>query len=464
MLVPVTAVPAFAKFQGTLIWPGDSAYETARKLWNGAIDRRPALIARCAGEDDAAAALAYGLDAGLPISVRGGGHNVAGSALSDGVVIDFSDLRGVEVDPARRTARVQPGALWGDVDTGTQRHGLAVPAGVVSETGVAGLTVGGGFGWLSRRWGLTSDNLIGARLLLADGRRLHVSGADHPDLFWAIRGGGGNFGIITEFEFQLHDLGTEVLAGPLLYRADEARDVLALLRDFIAAAPDELAVYANLRTAPTFDWVPQDVQGTNVVMLIPAYSGDLADGEAILAPLRRSIVPIVDLVKPRPYLALQTLFNAAVPAGWNYYWKSHYLPPLSDAAIDTMAGLAWRKASPDSFSILFHLGGQIDRVTNDHSSASGRGASHALNINAAWSDGGSPNPDVGWCREYATAMRSHATGGVYVNFLDNDEGEARTRAAYGRNFERLARIKARFDPDNVFRSNQNIPPANTSTR
>jgi FAD/FMN-containing dehydrogenase len=447
-------------FQGTLIRPEDTAYEAARQLWNGAIDRRPALIAHCADERDAALTLAYALEAGLPVAVRGGGHNVSGSALVDGgVVIDFSGLRGVVVDPVKRLARVQPGALWGDVDVATQAHGLATPAGIVSQTGVAGLTVGGGFGWLSRRWGLASDNLVAVRMLLADGRLVRASDNELPDLFWAVRGGGGNFGIVTEFEFRLFDLGTEVLAGPLLYRADQAAEVLRMYREFIATAPNELSAYVNMRTAPPLDWVPPHLRGTDVLMLIPCYSGDLDEGERVLEPLRRSVAPVADLVRRKPYLSHQAMFDASVPPHWGYYWKSHYLPPLTDDAIDVIVERAWHKTSASSFSILFHLGGAIAEQSEESSAARGRDAAHALNINAAWPDGGPTHPDVAWCREYFAAMTPNATGGVYVNFLHNDEGEARIRAAYGTSYEQLARIKARYDPDNIFRSNQNINPA-----
>jgi FAD/FMN-containing dehydrogenase len=456
----MTTVTGPANFKGTLIRPEDHAYDEARQLWNGAIDRRPALIARCADEQDVVLALAYALEAGLPTAVRGGGHNVSGSALCEGgVVIDCSGLRRVGVDPDKRLARVQPGALWGDVDFATQAHGLATPAGIVSKTGVAGLTVGGGFGWLSRRWGLASDNLAAVRMLLADGRLVRASEDEHPDLFWAVRGGGGNFGIVTEFEFALFDLGTEVLAGPLLYRADQAGEVLRAYRDFIAAAPNELSVYVNLRTAPPLDWVPAQLQGTDVLMLIACYSGDLDEGQAVVEPLRRSVAPVADLVQRRPYLAHQSMFDAAVPPHWSYYWKSHYLPPLTDGAIDVMVGQAWQKTSAASFSFLFHLGGAIAERPEDTSAARGRDAALALNINAAWPEGGPTHPDIDWCRNYFAAMAPHATGGVYVNFLHNDEGTARIRAAYGSGYERLARIKARYDPDNVFRSNQNIKPS-----
>lgn len=451
--------PTIGRFAGRLIRPGESDYESARRIWNGAIDRRPALIAQCVSEDDAARALAFARQERLPIAVRGGGHNVSGSALcDDGVVIDFSAMRKVEVDSNARVAHVQPGALWGDLDTATQLHGLATPAGIVTHTGVAGLTVGGGFGWLSRRWGLVSDNLVGVQVLLADGTQLRANAEENTDLFWAISGGGGNFGIVTDFEFRLHPLGKEVLAGPLLYRSAQASEVLAFYREFIADAPDELAVYLNLRAAPALDWVPPELRGADVLMVIPFYSGELDAGEALLAPLRRFGPPAADLVRRQPYLAHQGFFDASVPHHWGYYWKSHYLPPLSDGAVDVLLSHAWKKRSPASYTLIFHMGGAIAQRPADFSAAGGRDAAYAMNINAAWSQGGPHHPDIGWCREYFAAMEPHATGGVYVNFLHNDEGEARIRAAYGDRFDRLARIKARYDPENVFRSNQNIKP------
>jgi len=448
-----------ADFQGDLIRPGDAGYDQARRLWNGAIDRRPALIARCANADDAAVALAHARETGAPVTVRGGGHNVGGWALADsGVAIDFSRMREVQADSQRRRGRVQPGALWGDFDAATQASGLGAPAGIVTRTGVAGLTLGGGFGWLSRRFGLVSDNLVSAELLLASGEQVRASEADHPDLFWAIRGGGGNFGIVTEFEFQLHPVDAEVLAGPIFHTANRAREVLRFYRDFIQDAPDELSVYVSLRTAPELDWVPADLRGTAVVALLPFYSGNLDEGQRLLRPLRSFGPPAADLVQRKPYTAHQALFDATVPHGWGYYWKSHYLPPLTDAAIDTIAGHAWQKSSTASYTLLFHLGGQIARLPGDYSAASGRDARHALVINAAWTEGGPSHPDIAWCRGTFRAMEPYSTGGVYVNFVHNDEGEARVRAAYGPRYERLAHLKARYDPGNVFRGNQNIAP------
>ncbi len=417
------------------------------------------LIARCVDGDDAALALAFAVDRGLPVSVRSGGHNVSGSALSEGgVVLDLAALRSMMVDPEQRRIRVQPGAVWADVDAATQVHGLATPAGVVSRTGVAGLTVGGGFGWLSRRWGLTSDNVVSMEMLLADGERVHVSADEHADLFWATCGGGGNFGVVTSFDIGLHGLGTEVLAGPLLYPADQAHEVLRLYREVVASSANELSLYAVTRSAPSLEWVPPELRETDVLILVACWSGDLDAGEDALEPLRRAIEPAADLIMRKPYVNHQMMFDSGVLAGWGYYWKSHYLPPLTDAAIDVILEYGWAKESPTGYSVLFHLGGAIADRAPDASAAGGRDAMHALNINASWIEGGPDHPDIGWCRAYAQAMAPHSTGGVYVNFLHNDEGDARIRAAYGDRYERLAATKGRFDPDNVFRSNQNIEP------
>jgi FAD/FMN-containing dehydrogenase len=457
-------VQAMPQIKGRAIRPGDPRYEEARALWNGAIIKRPALIVQCADEADAAAALAYARRAGRSVAVRGGGHNVAGTSLvEDGVVIDFSQLHSVAVEPERRRARVEPGALWGEVDAATQAHGLAMPAGIVTHTGVAGLTLGGGFGWLSRRWGLTSDHLISARLLLADGSRVVARADDHPDLFWAIRGGGGNFGIVTQFEFALHALGTTVLAGPLLHDAARAGAVLRFYRDFIAEAPDELAVFVALRRAPALTWVPEHLRGTPVAMVIPCWSGDLDRGERVLEPLRRFGPPLLDLVQRQPYTAHQRMFDAGVPHGWGYYWKSHFLPPLSDDAIAVLVAHAWRPSSPASYTLLFHLGGAIARVPRAESAYAGRDAVHAINISAVWPEGGPDHPDINWARAFFQALQPHATGGVYVNFLGS-EGEERVRAAYGPHYDRLAAVKARYDPANVFRTNQNIRPRGAVVR
>ncbi len=443
---------------GRLIRPDDADYDAARRVWNGAIDRRPALIVRCAEEADAAAALRYGRENGLPIAIRGGGHNVAGSAMCDGgVVIDYSEMRTVTVDVERRVAIVQAGALWGDCDQASQPVGLAIPGGIVTHTGVAGLTLGGGIGWTMRKYGLTSDNLLAVDMILADGTRARADRDSHPDLFWAIQGGGGNFGVVTSFEFGLRPIGPEVLAGPIIHPADRAADVLRFYRDFVADAPDELAVFVSLRTAPDLAWVPEELRATPVVMLIPCYVGDLEAGERVLRPLRQFGPPAADLVQCKPYIAHQGMFDPTVPHGWGYYWKSHFLPPLTDDCIDVLVAQAWQKQSWASYSLLFHMGGAVGRVPDGDSAFGGRSAAHAVNLNAAWTEGGSSHPDIDWVRRYWQALPPHATGGLYVNFLGN-EGADLVRAAYGPNYDWLSEIKAIYDPDNVFRVNQNIVP------
>ncbi len=451
-----TSLPEVA---GQLIRPGDADYDDARKVWNGAIDRRPALIARCAGAADAAAALRHALDHNLPVAIRGGGHNVAGSALVDGgVVIDFSRLRGLQVDPHRRVAAVEPGALWGDCDRATQPFGLAIPGGIVTHTGVAGLTLGGGLGWAMRRFGYTSDNLLSAALILADGTRVSVDAASGGDLFWALQGGGGNFGIVTRFTFRLQPIGPQVLAGPILYPAERAAEVLRGYRDVIADAPDELAVFVNLRRAPALDWVPEAIRGRQVVMVIPCYLGDPEVGERIVRRLRELGEPLADLVRRTTWISHQGMFDASVPHGRSYYWKSHYLPPLTDPCIEALAAGAYASGSAFSYTLMFHLGGQVSRHPDGASAASGRDCAHVLNINAAWDGGGSQHPDVEWVRGLWRDLTPHASGGTYVNFLGNESSDV-VRAAYGDTYDRLARIKARYDPANVFRVNQNIIPA-----
>lgn len=446
---------------GRLIRPADADYDAARRVWNGAIDRRPALIVRCAEPADAAIALRYGREHGLPIAIRGGGHNVAGSAVCDGgVVIDFSEMRAANIDAERRVAIVQAGALWGDCDQASQPVGLAIPGGIVTHTGVAGLTLGGGIGWTMRKYGLTSDSLLSVEMILADGTQARVSPDSHPDLFWAIQGGGGNFGVVTSFEFTLHPIGPEVLAGPIVHRADRAADVLRFYRDFVADAPDELAVFVNLRTAPDLAWVPEELRGTPVVMLIPCYLGDLDEGARVLAPLRQFGPPAADLVQRKPYAAHQGMFDATAPHGWGYYWKSHFLPPLTDDCIDVLVEQAWQKQSRASYTLLFHMGGAVAR--GGDSAFGGRSAAHTVNLNAAWTEGGPSHPDIDWVRRYWQALAPHATGGLYVNFLGN-EGADLVRAAYGPSYDRLAAIKARYDPDYVFRINQNIIPNSTET-
>jgi FAD/FMN-containing dehydrogenase len=449
-----------SSFSGVLLTPGDAGYDEARQVWNGAIDRHPALIARCATVADVVAALRHARERGLLVAVRGGGHGVAGLAVcDDGLVIDLSPMRGIAVDPAARTARAQAGVLWGEMDAATQEHGLATVGGIVTHTGIAGLTLGGGIGWLMRRCGATVDNLLGAEVVTADGDVVQAGAEEHPELFWGLRGGGGNFGIVTSFEYRLHAVGPTVLAGPIFHALEDGPEVLRFYRDYIAEAPDELTTIVMLRQAPALPFMPAELHGRPVVMVTACYAGAIERGEEVLAPLRRFGRPLVDAVGPRPYVELQSLFNPGVPHGWHYYWKSWALPPLQDAAIDTLVEQAHRITSPRSYVIVFQLGGALARV-GEHDTAFGqRDAAHDVNINAVWlPDDPARDEHVRWARECYAALEPFATGRTYVNFLA-DEGQQRVRAAYGEErYARLVALKRAHDPDNVFRLNQNIDP------
>ena len=450
---------ATTTFQGELLRPGDDDYHEARKVWNGAIDRRPALIARCASAADVAAALRLGRERDLPLAVRGGGHSIAGLSVNDdGLVIDLSPMRAIEVDPGARTARAGGGVLWGELDAATQAHGLATVGGIVTHTGIAGLTLGGGIGWLMRRHGATVDNLLAADVVTVDGDLLRASEDENPDLFWGLRGGGGNFGIVTSFEYRLHEVGPTILGGPLYFALEDGPEVLRFYRDFIADAPDELTTILNLRMAPPLPFIPPEFHGQPVVTIAVCHVGDLERGEALLDPLRRCATPLVDAVTPRPYVELQQLFNPAVPHGWHYRWRSWELPPLTDGAIDTLVDQAARITSPRSYIIVFQLGGAVGRPEHD-TAYNQRDAAHDVNINAVWLEG-DPEADrhVQWVRDCYAALEPHSEGRVYVNFLE-DEGQDRVRAAYGPvKHDRLKALKRRYDPENLLRGNQNISP------
>jgi FAD/FMN-containing dehydrogenase len=454
-------IPGFA---GELIGPDQPNYDDARKVWNGLIDRRPWAIARCSNAADVAAAVRFARQKHLAVAVRGGGHNVAGTAVCDGgLVIDLSPMKRISIDPLKRTGTAEAGLLWGEFDRVCQRYGLATTAGIVTHTGIAGLTVGGGIGHLMRQHGLTCDNVRSMEIVTADGEVMQASPSAEPDLFWAVRGGGGNFGIVTSFEYGLHNVGPKVLAGVVMYKVDRALELLRIYRDFIAEAPREFGSVVSLRTAPTLPWVPEELRGKPVVALAVCYTGLLKDGERLLQPIRRFGPPAADLIQVQPYLDHQALFDATVPHGWHYYWKSVSLPPLTDAAIKTMAAMAWRKRSPRSYMIIFHKGGAVRDLSDDAMAYSGRDAEHELNINGAWTAEESHHEDSGWVRESFEQMTPHSTGRVYVNFL-GDEGRDRVRAAYGpAKYQRLVQLKRRYDPDNFFRLNQNINPSESGT-
>ena len=445
---------------GLVIGPDHEGYDEARSIWNGAIDRRPACIARCTGVADVVAAVRFARERELPVAVRSGGHGVGGHAICDGgLVIDLSPMQGIRVDPAGRTARAEAGVLWGELDRETQLHGLATVGGIVTHTGIAGLTLGGGIGWLMRKHGATVDNLVSVDLVTAEGELLTASEDQNPDLFWGLRGGGGNFGIVTSFEYRLHPVGPIVLAGPIFHRLEDAREVLRFYREFIAAAPDELTTIFDLSVAPPLPFLPEDVHGNPIVMVGACYAGAPEDGIEAVRPLKGFGTPIVDLLEPKPYAALQSMFDPLVPHGWHRYWKSVELPPLTDDAIDTLVEHAFAVTSPKSYCIVFQLGGALARVGEDETAFSQRDAAHNVNINAVWTeDDVAGERHVAWARDFYSAMQPHARERVYVNFL-GDEGAHRVRQAYGvRQYERLAELKRRYDPTNFFRLNQNIEP------
>jgi FAD/FMN-containing dehydrogenase len=459
--MPTTAtVPEIDAFRGRLIRADHADYDSARAVWNGSIDRRPALIARCLGTADVVAAVRFARDHDLEIAIRGGGHNVAGTAVCDGgIVIDLSAMRGVRVDPRGRKAWVQGGALWGDVDHETQAHGLATTGGIVSHTGVAGLTLGGGLGWLMRKHGLTVDNLLAVDVVTADGKRLRASEDEHPELFWALRGGGGNFGVATAFEFRLHSVGPTVLAGPILWDARDAREVLRFYRDFVRDAPDELGTVVRFGTAPPLPDIPKDLHWRRVVIIATCYAGPIEDGEKRLRPLRAWRTPLLDLVGPAPYVASQSAIDSTVVHGWHYYWKSTHLPELRDELIDVIVEHAFSSSSPRSYVAMFHLRGAVSRAAEGGTAFGNRRASHAMTLDAVWRPGEDfGDRDTAWSRGFFAALGRFREG-VYVNFLGADEDPNRVREAYGDSvYDRLVSVKTQYDPDNVFHHNQNIRP------
>ena len=447
-------------FGGELLLPTSPGYDIARRIWNGAIDRHPACIARCTGVADVVAAVRFARERDLLVAVRSGGHGVSGHAVCDGgLVIDLSPMKGITVDPHARTARAQAGVLWGELDRETQLFGLATVGGIVTHTGIAGLTLGGGIGWLMRKYGAAVDNLLSVDLVTADGELVTASEDRDPDLFWGVRGAGGNFGIVTSFEYRLHPVGPIVLAGPIFHLLDDAPEVLRFYRQFAATAPDELTTIFELELAPPLPTLPEDVHGKPIVMVGACYAGPPEDGAEVVRPLKEFGNPIADLLEPKPYLALQSMFDPLVPHGWHRYWKSVELPPLTDDAIDTLIDHTSRITSPRSYTIVLQLGGALARVAEDATAFGQRDAAHNVVINAVWTED-DPEPDrhITWARDFFDALQTHATGRVYVNFL-GDEGQDRVRAAYGeRNYERLARLKRVHDPTNLFRLNQNIQP------
>ncbi len=459
-LDPVAVVELASQLGGEAILPGDPAYEAARRVWNGMIDRRPAVVARCRGVADVIACVRFAADHDLLLAVRGGGHNVAGFGTCDGgFVIDLSAMRGVRVDPGRHTVRAEGGATWAELDRETQTFGLAAPGGIVSTTGIAGLTLGGGQGWLRRTHGMTSDNLISADVVLADGSFVTASETENPDLFWALRGGGGNFGVVTSFEYRLHPVGPMVaFAGPV-YPLEESVQVMAGFRDFVADARDEINATATWWSIPAVPAFPVAVHGREVLILGAMYAGLPADGEAHLMPLRQIAEPILDLSATLPFTAVQQLFDPFFPPGeQRHYWKSPYLAELGSEVVKEIASWMERRPSSMSMSSVWALGGALGRFDPDATAAGERHAPFVLEILANWAEPEETESNVTWAREFFVAMERYGTGKTNLNFPGLGEDPRFVRAAFGRNFGRLASLKQKYDPANLFRLNQNIDP------
>jgi hypothetical protein len=451
-----------ARFRGALLRPGEEGYDEARRVWNGAIDRRPALIARCAGADDVVEAVRFAREGELPLSVRGGGHAVAGHAVCDGgVMVDLSLMKAITVDPDARTARAAGGLLWAELDRATQRFGLATTGGIISHTGIGGLTLGGGLGHLMRKHGLTVDNLRAVELVTADGERLLVDAETEPELFWGLRGGGGNFGIATAFHYQLHQVGPIVLGGPIFWPHADVPRVLRFLRDFAPEMPDELGISVAMMPAPPLPFLPTDQVGKPVIGLVLAWTGDIAAGERAIDPLRRLGSPLAEVVRPIPYVALQSMLDGGAPHGRHYYWKSHRLPTVSDETIDVFMDRLASVTSPFAQINGWFMGGAVSRVDAGATAVGEREVGLDISLAIGW-PGGDGDAHRAWSRDGWEALRPHSVG-LYANFV-SDEGAAGVEAAYGERLARLTALKDRYDPGNVFRLNANIPPSKESAR
>ncbi|HKA24997.1 MAG TPA: FAD-binding oxidoreductase [Candidatus Eisenbacteria bacterium] len=449
-----------AKLRGAVCLPGDPGYDQARTLWNAMIDRKPAVTVRALGASDVIHAVRFAREHGLLLAVRGGGHNIAGNAVCDGgLQLDLSLMRSVRVDPVAKTARVEPGAILGDVDKETQAFGLAVPLGVNSTTGISGLTLGGGFGWLSRKYGLTIDNLLSVDLVTANGALVHASDKENHDLFWAVRGGGGNFGVVTSFEFRLHAIGTELLTGVIIHPLAKAKEILTGYRRVVSQAPDDLAVWFVMRKAPPLPFLPAEHHGTDVLVLALCWSGDIDAGRGPVGAIQGLGKPLAEIIGPMPFVAWQQLLDPLLTPGFRNYWKSQSFTELSDGAIDTLIDAAKRIPSAESEIAFAQVGGAINRVPAGATAYPHRNLQFVLNEHTRWSEPAKDKECIAWARKLFDDMAPFATGGVYVNFMPEEETLKNRPGAYGTNIEKLTQVKAKLDPDNLFRMNQNIAPA-----
>ena len=446
--------------KGPVILPGEDGYDQSRSVWNAMIDRRPAFVVRCLGVADVIACVRFARSHNLLLCIKSGGHNIAGLAAADGaLMVDMSLMRGVWVDNHRRIAHAQAGCLLGDVDRETQVHGLATVLGFVSQTGIAGLTLGGGFGYLTRRFGYTVDNVVGMNVVTADGKLIRADTQENPDLFWGLRGGGWNFGVVTGIDFNVYPVGPEIVGGAVAWPASEAEGVLEFYRTFTEIAPLELTLVLIMRPAPSAPWLPKDMHGKPIVVMLACYSGRPEEGEIIVAPIKLFGKPIGDVLVRRPYTQMQSLLDATQPKGRRYYWKSEYLPRIDTALCKKVMQHAAKIKSPFSAVILFQLAGALNQIKEEASAAGNRDARYILNIAGSWEKVDDDRVNIEWAREAWTDMRPFSTGGTYINFLTEDEGPERIEAAIGKGLKRLAEVKTKWDPENVFRTNRNINPA-----
>lgn len=459
--LPEAAVAGLqARLKGPVLRAGEPGFEEARTVWNAMIDRRPALVVRCLGTADVIAGVQFAREQGLLLCLKGGGHNIAGLAVAEGaLLLDLSPMRGVWVEPQARVAHAQAGCLLGDVDRETQLHGLATVLGFVSATGIAGLTLGGGLGYLTRRFGWTTDNVLGMDVVTAEGRLVRASPEENPDLFWGLCGGGGNFGVVTGFDYRLHPVGPEIVGGIVAWPASAAPEVLALYRSLASEAPVELTLVTFLRPAPPAPWLPKEWHGQPIVAILACHSGSPGEAEQAVASIKAFGKPIGDVLVRRPYTQLQAMLDWTQPKGRRYYWKSEYLPRIAPELCTQVMAHAARITSPHASIILFQIEGVLNGAAPGQSAVGNQDARYVLNIGGAWEDPADDATQLAWARTAWTDLKRFSTGGTYLNFLTEDEGPERTRAALGPSLRRLAEIKARWDPTNLFRTNRNIPPA-----
>src|ERR1043166_1456530 len=462
MIMKTQTIEASEQLKGTLkgsvLVSDDAGYEDARQIWNAMIDRRPAVIVQCAQADDFPPVIKFSQKNGLELSIRGGGHNIAGNALCDnGVMIDFSKMKNVRVNAGKRRAYVEPGATLADLDEATQAHGLATPVGINSTTGIAGLTLGGGFGWLTRKYGMTLHKLVSVEMITAGGKKKSASESENPDLFWALRGGGGNFGVVTQFEFQLFPVGPEIVAGLIVFPFNQAKQILTQYREFVNSAPEELNVWVVLRKAPPLPFLPQAVHGKEVVVLPVFYSGAVAEAEKSIAPLRTFGTALGEHIGPQPYVQWQKAFDPLLAPGARNYWKSHNFTELADGVLSSIIEFAGKLPSPQCEIFIGLIAGAPNRIAADAMAYGHRDARFVLNVHGRWDEAADDQKGMGWARDFFKASAPYASAGAYVNFMTAEEGD-RVAAAYGSNYERLVQTKRRYDPENVFHLNQNIKP------